>query len=157
MDDAELQAIRAARMQEMQRNAQGGSTGGMNGSTSGSNGTSSSTSNNNVNDAIMTRILEHDAKERLNRVRMVKPERVMGVENYLIRLYQSGGIRGKVSEEDIVEILEKIAAEERRNTSTRIKFERRDYNESNIVKGVNKGGLSNNDEDADEDDDFFDE
>lgn len=151
MDDAELQAIRAARMQEMQRNAQGGSSSGN--AVGGSSGTSGGGSGN-PNDAIMTRILDHDAKERLNRVRMVKPERVMGVENYLIRLYQSGGIRGKVSEADIVEILEKIAAEERRNTSTRIKFERRDYTETNVDKQRGKNTASDDDDD---DDDFFDE
>lgn len=145
MDDAELQAIRAARLQEMQRNSQGG------GSSTETNkeGESGAPATNNVNDSILNRFLEPEAKQRLNRVRMVKPERVLGVENYLIRLYQSGGIRSKVTEDDIVDILEKIAKEERKNTTTRIMFERRDY----VDTAVGSSHKSN----EDSDDDFFDE
>lgn len=139
MDDSELQAIRAARLQEMQRNSQGG----------GKSDDSGSTPTNNINENILNSFLEPEAKQRLNRVRMVKPERVVGVENYLLRLFQSGGIRGKITEEDIVTILEKIAEEERKNTTTRITFERRDY--------VDRGVGSSNQESNDSEDDFFDE
>lgn len=142
MDDSELQAIRAARLQEMQRNSQGGGANEKGDETG-------STPTNNINENILNRFLEPEAKQRLNRVRMVKPERVLGVENYLIRLFQSGGIRGKVTEEDIVDILDKIAQEERRNTSTRITFERRDY----VDNGKESITKANNDSD----DDFFDE
>lgn len=147
MDDSELKAIRAARLQEMQRNAQGGGSSNKNG-TDNVNG-----SNNSLNDSIMNQILDAEAKERLNRVRMVKPERVSGVENYLIRLYQSGSIRTKVTEQDIVEILDKIANEERKSTTTRIKFERREYVDTNY--GSNK--TNNNNKNDSDSDDFFDE
>ena len=146
MDDAELQAIRAARLQEMQRNAQGG--GGSGSGVSGS-GDDARDKANSVNEGILTQSLDQSAKERLNRVRMVKPERVLGVENYLVRLVQSGGLRAKVTEADIVDILDKIAQEERKNTTTRIKFERRDYVDANA-------GASRRSED-DSEDDFFDE
>lgn len=146
MDDAELQAIRAARLQEMQRNAQGGGGNSGPGAAGGEDGRDKASS---VNDSILNQILDQSAKERLNRVRMVKPERVLGVENYLVRLVQSGGIRSKVTEEDIVDILDKIAREERRNTTTRIKFERREYADTNAGVGKRSGD--------DSDDDFFDE
>lgn len=146
MEDAELQAIRAARLQEMQRNAQGG--GGSGSGVSGS-GDDAQDKANSVNEGILNQILDQSAKERLNRVRMVKPERVLGVENYLVRLVQSGGLRAKVTEADIVDILDKIAQEERKNTTTRIKFERREYADANAGSSRRSGG--------DSDDDFFDE
>ena len=147
MDDAELQAIRAARLQEMQRNAQGG--GGGNGSGVSGSGDDARDKANSVNEGILNQILDQSAKERLNRVRMVKPERVLGVENYLVRLVQSGGLRAKVTEADIVDILDKIAQEERKNTTTRIKFERREYADTNAGASRRSGD--------DSDDDFFDE
>ncbi|KAG0677278.1 hypothetical protein C6P40_003303 [Pichia californica] len=151
MDDTELQAIRAARLQEMQRNAQGRSTDG--GSTGNDEKNAQQEKANNYADSVLNQILEPEAKQRLSRVRMVKPERVLGVENYLIRLYQSGGIRSKVGEEDIVDILDKIANEERKNTTTRIKFERREYTDNNNTTSKSKN-VNNN---SDSDDDFFDE
>lgn len=142
-----MQAIRAARLQEMQRNSQGG--GGSTRSNGGPAGGADAAASG-VNDAILDRILDLEAKQRLNRVRMVKPDRVLGVENYLVRLYQGGGIRSKLTEADIVDILDKIAQEERRNTTTRIKFERREYTDGAL------GGNGANDG-SDSEDDFFDE
>lgn len=147
MDDSELQAIRAARLQEMQRNSQAGGHSSNGGGSGAGNGNGSdeaqASSANNAMQALMSRILEPEAKERLNRVRMVKPERVIGVENYLMRLYQSGGIRTKITEQDIVEILNKIGQDERRSTNTKIVFDRREY----------KDEITGDDQ---EEDDFFD-
>lgn len=144
MDDTELQAIRAARLQEMQRNSQGGG----NPTNAGVEGGKGSSNANSGIDSLLTQILDHEAKERLNRVRMVKPERVAGVEQYLVRLYQSGGIRGKVGEGELVELLDKIANEERRNNSTSIRFARREYVDT---QEESKKPTS------DSEDDFFDE
>ncbi|GME80432.1 unnamed protein product [Ambrosiozyma monospora] len=132
MEDAELAAIRAARLAELQRNAQGGS------SSQQSNGKSQSGAN--PSQAIISQILETEAKERLSRVKLVKPERVQAVENYLVKLYQSGAVRTKITEDDIVEILEKVAKDERRGNQNKIVFNRRE---------VSYG-------DDDDDDDFFD-
>lgn len=144
MDDSELQAIRAARLQEMQRNSQGGG----NPRNAGGEGSKGPSNANSELNALLTQILDHEAKERLNRVRMVKPERVAGVEQYLVRLYQSGGMRGKVGEDELVELLDKIASEERRNNSTSIKFARREY--ANMQEESQKQA-------SDSEDDFFDE
>ncbi len=74
---------------------------------------------------------------------MVKPDRVKAVESYLVRLFQSGAVRNRVNEDDIVEILDKLAKDERRGNDTKIVFERRDYAGTNDLEG-------------DTDDDFFD-
>ncbi|ODV85222.1 hypothetical protein CANARDRAFT_199315 [[Candida] arabinofermentans NRRL YB-2248] len=132
MDDAELAAIRAARLQEMQRNSPGGS------------GAGSGQGSPDPVQSIMSQILTPAANERLSRVRMVKPDRVTAVENYLVRLFQTGAIKNRVGEDDIVEILDKLAKDERRSNETKIVFDRRDY------AGVGGAG------DDDDDDDFFD-
>ncbi|KAG7869172.1 hypothetical protein KL918_000717 [Ogataea parapolymorpha] len=103
MDDSELAAIRAARLAELQRNAQGGGS---------------------------------QAQENKT------PERVTSVESYLLRLFKSGAIRTKISESDIVEILEKVSKEERKGNETKIVFDRRSTHYE--------------DEDEGEEDDFFD-
>ena len=154
MDDAELQAIRAARLQEMQRNANGGENNGDK-SNQSANGSSKGNGNGSATDMILTQILTHDAKERLNRVRMVKPERVAGVESYLIRLYQSGSMshsREKIGESELVEMLERIGQQERAATATRIRFARRGEDPEPEEDITTKSALSD-----DDDDDFFDE
>lgn len=89
---------------------------------------------------MMTQLLEPEAKERLARVKLVKPERADAVVKYLVRLYQSGAIRRKVNEDQIVDILEQIASDERKHNDTEIVFDRRDKSGEGDV----------------EDDDFFD-
>ncbi|GME69325.1 unnamed protein product [[Candida] boidinii] len=137
MVDEELAAIRAARLQELQRNSQSGGNG-----SSASNEGKESANASNPKQAILSQILEPEAKERLSRLRMVKPERVTSVENYLINLYQNGILRHKIDEDEIVETLEKIARDERQNTESKIIFDRREIRDDSI--------------DDDDDDDFFD-
>ncbi|OBA17162.1 uncharacterized protein OGAPODRAFT_6679 [Ogataea polymorpha] len=132
MDDSELAAIRAARLAELQRNAQGG----------GSQAQENKTNQNDPSQSILSQILEPEAKERLSRVRMVRPERVTSVESYLLRLFKSGAIRTKISESEIVEILERVSKEERKGNETKIVFDRRSTHYE--------------DEDEGEEDDFFD-
>jgi len=57
---------------------------------------------------ILSRILTPEAKDRLARVRMVKPEIAALVEDYLVGLYQSGQIRGKVTDEILKKLLARI-------------------------------------------------
>ncbi|ONH68884.1 Programmed cell death protein 5 [Cyberlindnera fabianii] len=125
MDDAELEAIRAARLKELQKSSgQGGSQEGQ------SSGLS----------AALDQVLEPAARERLSRVNMVRPDRAKAVEQYIMRLAQSGQVRRKLGESDIVEILNGLARDEQKKNETTIVFSRK------------QTAL---DED-DDDDDFFD-
>lgn len=146
MDDAELQAIRAARLQEMQKNADSGSN------------NNSSNSGVSVNESVVNQMLDIDAKERLNRVRLVKPDRVAAVEKYILQLATAGGLRGKLSEDDLVDLLDRVARDERRHTATTITFARREYatNAGGGDSNSNDARKSNGDGSDDDDDDFFD-
>lgn len=59
---------------------------------------------------IKLHVLEPKARERLNNLKLVKPELALQLELYLAQLYQSGQIKGKITDEQMVAILRKISA-----------------------------------------------
>lgn len=111
MDDAELNAIRQARLQELQKQQ---------GSGQDEKGT------------VLAHVLETSARERLSRVRMVRPDKADAVEQYLVKMISMGGIGRKLGEKDIVDILDSLSRDEKK--PGRIVFDRK----------------------GDEEDDFFD-
>jgi len=57
---------------------------------------------------IMNQILEPKARDRLSNLKMVKPETALQLEMYLAQLAQTGQIRAKITDEQIVTILKKL-------------------------------------------------
>ncbi|WP_297070593.1 DNA-binding protein [Thermococcus sp.] len=66
-------------------------------------------------DAIMRRILTPEARERLGRVKLVKPELARQVELVLVQLYQAGQIREPVDDSKLKRILAQVDARTRRD------------------------------------------
>jgi len=64
---------------------------------------------------ILSRILTTEAKDRLARVRLVKPEIARLVEDYLISLYQTGRIRGKVTDDILKRLLAQLHEKTKRD------------------------------------------
>jgi len=58
---------------------------------------------------IKLHVLDAKARERLNNLKLVKPELALQLELYLAQLYQAGQIRGKITDEQMVSILKKIS------------------------------------------------
>lgn len=58
---------------------------------------------------ILRKILEPEAKERLARVKLVKPQLVEQIENYLIKMFNSGKITKRISEKEIIKLLESLS------------------------------------------------
>jgi programmed cell death protein 5 len=58
----------------------------------------------------LAQILTPDARERLSRVSLVKPEKAIVVEDHLIQLAQARQLGGKVDESRVIELLESISA-----------------------------------------------
>jgi len=65
-------------------------------------------------DAIMRKILTPDARERLGRVKLVRPELARQVELVLVQLYQAGQIREPIDDAKLKKILAQIDARTRR-------------------------------------------
>jgi len=65
-------------------------------------------------DAIIRKILTPDARERLGRVKLVRPELARQVELVLVQLYQAGQIREPIDDAKLKKILAQIDARTRR-------------------------------------------
>lgn len=137
MDDAELNAIRQARLAELQRNAAGG--GSSTNPSSSSSGGAQDLAQENMTITILNRVLTNEARERLSRVKIVRSDRAQAVENYIIKLYSMGQIHQKLGEKDIVQILDGLSRDSQQKQQTKITF--------------NRKNIADDDED---DDDFFD-
>ncbi|KAL7343729.1 double-stranded DNA-binding domain-containing protein [Rhodotorula toruloides] len=117
--DADLEAIRAKRMAELQAAGGGASpssTGGA-GPSAGAGGGEEAAQRVAMEDemrrTMMSQILSPEARERLSRIALVKPERAKSIEQLLMRMAQSGQIRGKVSEDQLIDVLDQVEAMER--------------------------------------------
>jgi programmed cell death protein 5 len=59
---------------------------------------------------ISSQILDAKARERLYNLKTVKPEVATQLELYLAQLYQSGQLKGRITDDQLVMILKKLTA-----------------------------------------------
>uniref|UniRef100_N1R1T7 Programmed cell death protein 5 n=1 Tax=Aegilops tauschii TaxID=37682 RepID=N1R1T7_AEGTA len=104
--DPELEAIRQRRMQELM--------GQRGGAASPQNAGQQKAQEDAKQEAeerrqmMLAQILSSEARERISRIALVKPDKARGVEDVLLRAAQTGGISEKVSEERLISLLEQI-------------------------------------------------
>ncbi|CBQ68643.1 conserved hypothetical protein [Sporisorium reilianum SRZ2] len=122
MEDDELQAIRAARMAELRGSGGGGgssSSGGpsagfggpQGGSGAGAGGKSQedqAAQQEEMKRQMLSRILDAEARERLSRIGLVKPQKARQITYLLIRMAQSGQIRGRITEDQLIGLLDQV-------------------------------------------------
>ncbi|KAF9653851.1 DNA-binding TFAR19-like protein [Thelephora ganbajun] len=119
-DDPELAAIRAARINQLQQNAAG--------RTSGPD--DEELKRRTANEEQMRRdllatVLDAGARERLARISLVSPERSKQIETILLRMAQTGQLRGKVTETQLIDLLEQAEEAHNKNAKGSIVFQRR--------------------------------
>lgn len=62
---------------------------------------------------ILRNALTKEARERLSRVKLVKPDLATQLELYLVQLHQSGKLRGQMTDEQLKNILEMLTSREK--------------------------------------------
>ncbi|CAH8640475.1 unnamed protein product [Heterobilharzia americana] len=79
--------------------------------------------NQEVRANILARILDQDARARLNTIAITKPEKAQMVENMLINMARSGRLGPKLNEEQLKQILLQVSSGSQKSTT--VKFDRR--------------------------------
>ena len=80
--------------------------------------------------SMLNQILTPEARDRLNRISLVKPDRARYLEDSLIQAVRSGRLRGgsgpagRISENDLIGMLEELGEQEEKR-KTKIVFQRR--------------------------------
>ncbi|CED82528.1 Apoptosis-related protein/predicted DNA-binding protein [Phaffia rhodozyma] len=120
-EDDDLNAIRARRLAQLQAQGGGGGGGGRGGMggppSGGAPGQGGKQLSQEEQEAqrraeeeqlrtIMATVLEPAARERLSRINLTRPQLSKQVQNILLRMAQGGQLRGKVSDEQLVGLLE---------------------------------------------------
>ncbi|GAA5890319.1 hypothetical protein JCM5296_002787 [Sporobolomyces johnsonii] len=117
--DADLEAIRQKRMAELQgSSAPGGPSrgmpvGGAAGAGDAEDAAQKMAQEEEQRRTVMSQILSAEARERLSRIALVKPDRARAIEQLLMRMAQSGQLRGRVSEEQLIDVLDQVEAMEK--------------------------------------------
>lgn len=111
-DDKELEAIRAKRMQELQ-GMQGGHE----------KQEEAMRQQQQAMNSILNQVLDQQARARLNTIMLAKPEKGKKIEAMVLQMATSGQIGGKLSENDLIGLLERVNAQMQKTTT--VKFDRR--------------------------------
>ncbi|KUI73179.1 hypothetical protein VM1G_08862 [Cytospora mali] len=110
MEDAELDQIRKARLEQLKAQSGGGAGAGGGGGSGQGQADQKRAQEAEARQSILSQILHPEAADRLGRIRMVKEDRATDIENRLIMLAQTGQLRQKVTEEQLKELLNAVAA-----------------------------------------------
>jgi len=120
MEDDELEKIRAKRLADLQQqygNKGGGGAGGP------SDAAEKQAKEAEARNAFLSQVLNQQARARLNTIAIAKPEKAKMVENMLMNMMRVGQVHGKLGEEDLISLLEKVSEHTKKKTT--IKFDRK--------------------------------
>lgn len=119
MDESELNAIRQARLAELQKNAGRAPSSGS-GKGFADSGSQAGSAADDMRLGQLAQILTLEASERLSRIRMVRSDRARNVEDLILNLARSGRLQKKVTEEDLKQLLEQLSEQENKTNRTKI-------------------------------------
>nr|CAB3264725.1 programmed cell death protein 5-like [Phallusia mammillata] len=116
MADDGLAAFRAQRMKELQSQYGGGNP------EQQKKQQEAQQKQQDMMNGMLSQILDQNARARLNSIALVKPDKAKQVEAMLVQMAQRGQIGEKMSEQQLVGLLEQVSGTKPKTT---VKFERR--------------------------------
>lgn len=119
MDDPELEKIRQQRLAQLQ--AQHGGTGDPNQAKAQEERMHAM---EEAKLSILAQALSQDARARLNTIKLSRPEKGSMVENMICRMVQMGQVRDRITEQELIQLLESLNSQMPKSSST-VKFDRR--------------------------------
>ncbi|KAL1834051.1 hypothetical protein ACET3Z_003702 [Daucus carota] len=122
MADPELEAIRQRRMQELM--AQRGGAANQPNPEQQNAQEEAKREADERRQMMLSQIVSSEARERIARIALVKPEKARGVEDVILRAAQMGQIVEKVSEERLISLLEQINTQTAKQTKVTIQRRR---------------------------------
>lgn len=130
MEDAELAAIRAARLNQLQQQGGGSSgpvqSGGFPTRKSGEGGDDEARgSEEQMKRDLLATVLDSSARERLARISLVRPALSGQIEQILLRMAQTGQLRGRVTEQQLIGLLEQAEESQAKNAPKKVVYQRR--------------------------------
>merc|ERR1719225_2608452 len=75
-----------------------------------------------MKNSILSQVLSQEARARLNTLMLAKPAKGRQVEGVIIQMAQTGQLAGRLSEEELIGLLERFAGSTKKST---VKFDRR--------------------------------
>jgi programmed cell death protein 5 len=118
MEDDDLEAIRSRRMAQLQNQY---SSGGQ--APSKEQQEEMRRKQEDMKNSILVQVLDQQARSRLSTIALTKPEKAQMVEKMLIQMAQTGQIQGKLGEDQLKSLLERVS--EKTSKTTTVKFDRR--------------------------------
>lgn len=110
---------------------------------------------NEFKKTIFHQYLDHDGRERLNRVRIVNPEHTEKVEQFILKNISLGLINQKISDNEIIRLLDKFSQENMKKNPKIIHSRKYSIEDEELL--FKKSNLHENKKIDDDDiDDFFD-
>ncbi|CAL9216726.1 unnamed protein product [Arabidopsis halleri] len=123
MADPELEAIRQRRMQELMARQGMGKQGNQQNPEQEKQQEDARREADERRQMMLSQVLSSQARERIARIALVKPEKARGVEDVILRAAQMGQIVEKVSEERLITLLEQINSQTTKQT--KVTYQRR--------------------------------
>ncbi|XP_015761509.1 PREDICTED: programmed cell death protein 5-like [Acropora digitifera] len=115
MADEELAAIRAKRLEELQTQYGGQNSAQM------QQQQEAIKREAEMRNSLLSQILEQGARARLNSIALVKPEKAKMMESMLIQMARSGQIAGKLSETQLISLLQDMSEKTQKKTTVRVR------------------------------------
>ncbi|XP_068081306.1 programmed cell death protein 5 [Anabrus simplex] len=118
MADPELEEIKARRLAQLQSEFKPGAN-----ASNEKSAEDRKREQDEFKNSILTQVLSQAARARLNTLMVGKPEKGQLVENMLLQMARTGQIMGKLGENELISILEKVSEQMQKKTTVR--FDRR--------------------------------